>query len=48
MKVIIEQTAGKDYPLDMKGNTAFYDKQKASIRRRLELRSGDIIEIREV
>jgi len=47
MKVTIEQYAGKDYPLGMKGNPKFYDEQKAAIRRRLELRSEDVIEIQE-
>ena len=48
MKVIIEQTAGKDYPLQMKDNAQFYAKQKATVKRLLDLRSDDIIEIREV
>ena len=46
-KIIVEQIAGADYPLQLKGNDRFIDEQKASIRRRLELRPIDIVEIRE-
>jgi hypothetical protein len=48
VKVIIEQTAGKDYPSELKGNKQFYEKQKEEIVKRLEMRSKDEVEIREV
>lgn len=48
MRVVIEQTAGKDYPANLKGNPTFTDRQKAEIRKRLELRPQDEIEIKEV
>ncbi len=48
MKVIIEQTAGVDYGVEFKGNTIFYAAQEAQIRKRLELRKKDVVEIREV
>lgn len=48
MKVIIQQTAGKDYPLTQKGNAVFYVNQEEQIRKRLELRAQDKVEIQEV
>ena len=48
MKVIIEQKAGEDYPQNCKGNKAFFEAQKRSIRQRLQLRENDVVEIRDV
>lgn len=48
MKVIVEQTAGVDYPVEMKGDEKFYERQRTVVRARLQLRASDVIEIREV
>lgn len=48
MKVRIEQRAGDDYPLRYKDNPAFREAQEEMIRKRLELRPTDIVEIIEV
>jgi hypothetical protein len=48
MKIIVEQTAGKDYPIELKDHEPFYKSQREGIRQKLELRPQDEIEIREV
>lgn len=48
MKVIIEQTAGVDYPVTFRGNPQYRREQEVQIRRRLQLRPLDKVEIREV
>lgn len=48
MKIIIEQKAGKDYPAELKGNEKFLKALEREVRKRLELRDIDIVEIREV
>jgi hypothetical protein len=47
VKVIIEQTAGKDYPIKFKGDSNFFRSIKNITRHRLELRKHDTVIIRE-
>lgn len=48
MKIIIEQKAGIDYPLEAKGDTVFISMLEGTLRQALKLRKSDTIEFREV
>jgi hypothetical protein len=48
MKITLEVRAGNDYPLMFRGDKEYMKRLEATVRGKLQLRSFDTVEVKEI